>query len=172
MAGLNRTVDGWLNALDDFYARMLHKALAHRPTVFATGFALFAVAVVLLGNIGFEFQPQTDEGEVRVDVELAVGSRIERTEACGRARGAISRPCPKPSVDRPGRRWRRLPRRPTTAPTSTSAQAARRAERSNDRSLWSCAAALRHPRRDVGAGHRAASRCAAGWRWTGRLVVD
>ena len=31
--------------------------------------------------MGFEFQPQTDEGEVRVDTELAVGSRIERTEA-------------------------------------------------------------------------------------------
>ena len=81
MAPLNRTVDRWLNNLDEFYARMLHKALAHRPTVFATGFALFAVAMVLLGQIGFEFQPQTDEGEVRVDVELAVGSRIERTEA-------------------------------------------------------------------------------------------
>src|SRR5687768_12325464 len=77
----NRKVDGWLNSLDEFYARMLHKALAHRPTVFLTGIALFAIAMVLLGNIGFEFQPQTDEGEVQVDVELAVGSRIERTEA-------------------------------------------------------------------------------------------
>jgi HAE1 family hydrophobic/amphiphilic exporter-1 len=80
-AGLNRAVDRGLNNLDEFYARMLHKALAHRPTVFAIGFGLFAVAVVLMGRIGFEFQPQTDEGEVRVDVELAVGSRIERTEA-------------------------------------------------------------------------------------------
>ena len=77
----NRKVDGWLNNVDEFYARSLHKALAHRPTVFLTGFALFAIALVLLGNIGFEFQPQTDEGEVQVDVELAVGSRIERTEA-------------------------------------------------------------------------------------------
>ncbi|HET9706296.1 MAG TPA: efflux RND transporter permease subunit [Vicinamibacterales bacterium] len=78
---LSRTIDRWLNNVDDFYARMLHLALAHRPTVFATGFALFAVALVLLRGIGFEFQPQTDEGEVQVDVELAVGSRIERTEA-------------------------------------------------------------------------------------------
>ena len=80
-AALNRMVDGWLNNLDEFYARMLHLALAHRPTVFATGFLLFAVAIVLMRGIGFEFQPQTDEGEVQVDVELAVGSRIERTEA-------------------------------------------------------------------------------------------
>ncbi len=81
MAGLNRTIDRWLNNLDEFYARMLHQALVHRPTVFATGFALFAVALVLMRGIGFEFQPQTDEGEVRVDAELAVGTRIERTEA-------------------------------------------------------------------------------------------
>jgi HAE1 family hydrophobic/amphiphilic exporter-1 len=81
MASFNRMVDDWLNRLDGFYARMLHLALAHRPTVFATGFVLFAAALVLMRGIGFEFQPQTDEGEVRVDVELAVGSRIERTEA-------------------------------------------------------------------------------------------
>jgi HAE1 family hydrophobic/amphiphilic exporter-1 len=80
-AALSRTIDRWLNNLDEFYARMLHLALAHRPTVFATGFILFAAALVLLRGIGFEFQPQTDEGEVQVDVELAVGSRIERTEA-------------------------------------------------------------------------------------------
>jgi HAE1 family hydrophobic/amphiphilic exporter-1 len=78
---VSKTIDRWLNNLDDFYARMLHLALAHRPTVFATGFVLFAVAMVLMRGIGFEFQPQTDEGEVRVDVELAVGTRVERTEA-------------------------------------------------------------------------------------------
>ncbi|MSO62276.1 MAG: efflux RND transporter permease subunit [Acidobacteria bacterium] len=81
MARLNRRIDGTLDRLDEFYARMLHKALAHRPTVFATGFALFAVALLLLPRIGFEFQPQTDEGEITVDAELAVGSRLERTEA-------------------------------------------------------------------------------------------
>jgi len=81
MAKFNRKVDGWLNDLDEFYARMLRLSLAHRPTVFGIGIALFAVALLLLPRIGFEFQPQTDEGEITVDAELAVGSRIERTEA-------------------------------------------------------------------------------------------
>ncbi len=81
MATLNRKVDGALDSLDEFYARSLHTALNHRPTVFATGFALFAIAIVLLPRIGFEFQPQTDEGEITVDAELAVGSRLENTEA-------------------------------------------------------------------------------------------
>ena len=81
MARLNRSIDGALDGLDEFYARMLHKALAHRPTVFATGFVLFAVAMLLLPRIGVEFQPTTDEGEITVDAELAVGSRLENTEA-------------------------------------------------------------------------------------------
>ena len=80
-ARINRQADGALDRLDEFYARSLHRALVHRPTVFATGFALFVVALVLLPRIGFEFQPQTDEGEVMVDAELAVGSRIDLTEA-------------------------------------------------------------------------------------------
>src|SRR6478736_3192577 len=81
MAKFNRMVDGWLNSVDEFYARMLHLALAHRPTVFAIGFGLFAVALILLPRVGFEFQPTTDEGELTVDVELGMGSRIEKTEA-------------------------------------------------------------------------------------------
>jgi HAE1 family hydrophobic/amphiphilic exporter-1 len=69
-----------LNGIDGFYARFLHAALAHRPTVFATGAALFVVALLLLQTVGFELQPITDEGEVTVDAELAVGTRVERTE--------------------------------------------------------------------------------------------
>jgi hydrophobic/amphiphilic exporter-1 (mainly G- bacteria), HAE1 family len=78
---ISRSVDRMLDGLDAFYARSLHAALHHRPTVFAVGLSLFALAVFLLPQIGFEFQPTTDEGEVTVDAELAVGTRIENTEA-------------------------------------------------------------------------------------------
>ena len=77
---VSRGVDRMLEGIDTFYARTLHLALHHRPTVFATGFGLFIVALFLLPRIGFEFQPTTDEGEVTVDAELAVGTRIENTE--------------------------------------------------------------------------------------------
>ena len=69
-----------LNGLDALYARTLHASLHHRPTVFAVGLAMFVAAIVLLGQVGFELQPTTDEGEVTVDAELAVGTRIESTE--------------------------------------------------------------------------------------------
>jgi hydrophobic/amphiphilic exporter-1 (mainly G- bacteria), HAE1 family len=75
-----RFSDRVLEGLDRSYARFLHGALAHRPTVFATGAILFVVALVLLQRVGFELQPTTDEGEVTVDAELAVGTRVERTE--------------------------------------------------------------------------------------------
>ncbi len=69
-----------LAGLDTLYARTLHASLHHRPTVFAVGLAMFVAAIVLLGRVGFELQPTTDEGEVTVDAELAVGTRIESTE--------------------------------------------------------------------------------------------
>ena len=46
-----------------------------------SGSRLFVAAIVLLPRVGFEFQPTTDEGEVTVDAELAVGTRLEETEA-------------------------------------------------------------------------------------------
>jgi len=70
-----------LQRIDDFYRRLLHVALAHRPTVIAAGAGLFVVAVLLVSALKFELMPQADEGEVSVNAELPVGTRVERTEA-------------------------------------------------------------------------------------------
>jgi HAE1 family hydrophobic/amphiphilic exporter-1 len=70
-----------LAKMDDGYRTVLHKALHHRPSVLLAGTGLFVLALVLLPYVGSELMPQTDEGEVQVDVELPVGTRIERTEA-------------------------------------------------------------------------------------------
>ncbi len=78
---LYRWSDRVLNKVDDIYARALHAALRHRPTVFATGIALFVLSIYLIRFIGVELQPTTDEGEVTVDAELAVGTRVEVTES-------------------------------------------------------------------------------------------
>lgn len=83
--GVTGRLFGWSEALltrmDDGYRTLLHRALQHRPTVLAAGTGLFVVALLLLPTIGSELMPQTDEGEVQVDVEMPVGTRIERTEA-------------------------------------------------------------------------------------------
>ena len=80
IGALYRFSERVLVGIDNAYARLLHVALAHRPTVFATGIVLFVLALYLGRFIGVELQPTTDEGEVTVDAELAVGTRVEITE--------------------------------------------------------------------------------------------
>lgn len=70
-----------LEGLDDAYRAFLHKALEHRPTVLLVAAASFGFAIWLIPTLNFELMPQADEGEVQVDAELPVGTRIERTQA-------------------------------------------------------------------------------------------
>ena len=78
---LYRTSERALSAIDNGYRGFLHRTLRHRPSVLGAGASLFVLAVVLLPQVGAELMPQTDEGEVTVEAELAVGARIERTDA-------------------------------------------------------------------------------------------
>ncbi len=70
-----------LDSLDTTYRKLLHTALQHRPTVLLTTTAMTVAAIMMLQTIPAELMPQTDEGEVSVNARLAVGSRIERSEA-------------------------------------------------------------------------------------------
>ena len=69
-----------LDQLDNGYRNVLHKALAHRPTIIGLGSAAVVAAVLILPTIGFELMPQADEGEVTVTAEMPVGTRIERAQ--------------------------------------------------------------------------------------------
>jgi len=70
-----------LDRIDDGYKAFLHRALRHRGMVLGLSAALVAAAALILPTLTFELMPQADEGEVTVDVEMPVGSRIERAEA-------------------------------------------------------------------------------------------
>ena len=78
---LYRASEGFLERMDDGYRRVIHVALAHRPTVIMAAAGLVALAVFLYPSVPVELLPQTDEGEVSVNAELATGTRVERTEA-------------------------------------------------------------------------------------------
>ncbi len=73
--------ESFLNRMDDGYRKLIHIALAHRPTVLAGAVALTVLAALLYPLVGVELLPQTDEGEVNVNAQLPVGTRVERTEA-------------------------------------------------------------------------------------------
>jgi len=80
MARFFRASERFLEGMDEQYRRAIHVALNHRPTVLLSAAALVALAVVLYPRIGVELLPQADEGEVTVNAELGVGTRIELTE--------------------------------------------------------------------------------------------
>jgi hydrophobic/amphiphilic exporter-1 (mainly G- bacteria), HAE1 family len=80
LARLFRVSERFLEAMDERYRRAIHLALNHRPTVLLSAAALTILAVVLYPRIGVELLPQADEGEVTVNAELGVGTRIELTE--------------------------------------------------------------------------------------------
>jgi HAE1 family hydrophobic/amphiphilic exporter-1 len=70
----------FLDSMDERYRRVIHFALAHRPTVIAVSAGLVFLAFTLFPMIGFELLPQTDEGQVNVNAELPIGTRVELTE--------------------------------------------------------------------------------------------
>lgn len=62
--------------IEERYANLLDWAIGHRKTVVASVAALFVVSAILVRFIGVELMPTTDEGEVRVNLEMAVGTRL------------------------------------------------------------------------------------------------
>jgi len=71
------TSERWLEGLENGYSRSLGRALAHRGQVVLGSVALLALSLLLLPYIGSELMPKTDEGEVRIDGEMAVGTRLD-----------------------------------------------------------------------------------------------
>lgn len=68
---------GVLVDLEEKYKRLLHVALEHRVMVILITSAALVLSLLLIPLIGVEFMPKADEGEVRVNAEMDVGTRVE-----------------------------------------------------------------------------------------------
>jgi len=66
-----------LTGLENSYKRLLHASLNHRVLVVMAAVVLMAAVVPLAPYIGAELMPSTDEGEVRVEAEMEVGTRLD-----------------------------------------------------------------------------------------------
>lgn len=80
-----------LDRLDQRYQTAIHWSLSHRKTVVAGALALFLASLGFVPFIGVEMMPETDEGEVRVDLELPPGTRIEVTDELAKRIEAVVR---------------------------------------------------------------------------------
>ncbi|MEN6577195.1 MAG: efflux RND transporter permease subunit [Phycisphaerales bacterium] len=66
-----------LTRLEDGYKSVLHTALRHRVSVVIAATAVLGATLLLTPYIGAELMPASDEGEVRVEVEMQVGTRLD-----------------------------------------------------------------------------------------------
>jgi hydrophobic/amphiphilic exporter-1 (mainly G- bacteria), HAE1 family len=72
---------GWsgriFTALEARYRNGIAWSLRHRKIIVIGTLLLFIGSVGLIPFIGSELMPKTDEGEVRIDAEMAIGTRLE-----------------------------------------------------------------------------------------------
>lgn len=77
--------------LAENYGAVLRWSLSHKAITVALAFGLFGLAYMGMPLIGVELQPEADEGEVRVNVELEPGTRVNVTDSVMNQLGAIAR---------------------------------------------------------------------------------
>jgi HAE1 family hydrophobic/amphiphilic exporter-1 len=73
---LFRITGRFLEGIESRYQRLLHFALSHRLRVVAAAVLLLALSLALIPLIGTELMPAADEGQVRVNVEMEVGTKL------------------------------------------------------------------------------------------------
>lgn len=80
--GFNPVV--WFNIgfekISKAYGSFLKWAIGHRKTILAGTIALFVVAIALVGKVGMEFIPKTDQGKITVTVKMPNGTVLAETE--------------------------------------------------------------------------------------------
>ena len=69
--------DGWTGA----YGRALNWALDHRAVVVGLAVLLFYGSYRSMAFIGVELQPEVDEGQIRIELKLEPGTRVDITDA-------------------------------------------------------------------------------------------
>jgi len=78
---LSKWAGSFHDKLDRFYGRMLAAALGRPAVTLITVLVLLAGSALLATRVGSELMPRTDEGQVRIDGSMEVGTRLEITDA-------------------------------------------------------------------------------------------
>ena len=71
-------VERGLDALDNWYEKLLRLAVNYRFVVIALSAGIFVASLVLLSKVGTDFFPESDNSQIAITVELPVGSRVEQ----------------------------------------------------------------------------------------------
>ena len=74
---INAVSEETFRQVEQQYRQILKWALGHRKIVVFITVGLFVISIFLVRFIGVELMPAADEGDVRVSMEMAVGTRLE-----------------------------------------------------------------------------------------------
>jgi HAE1 family hydrophobic/amphiphilic exporter-1 len=66
--------------IETFYSKLLSRCLNHRKLVIFGFLGMFIISFFLLRFVGTEFMPEQDSGDIRMDVSLPIGTRLEVTD--------------------------------------------------------------------------------------------
>ncbi len=86
-----RMTRGVVEKLEITYRRLLEYSLNHKTVILGIAGGLLIISLFLIKVVGNEFMPATDEGEVRVTVEMEIGTRLALMDDKIKAVSAIVR---------------------------------------------------------------------------------
>lgn len=70
----------WFDALDASYRNALQWALKHRYAILGGAAAITAASMLLWPMIGRELMPETDSGDISINVKMPIGTSLEQTD--------------------------------------------------------------------------------------------
>lgn len=73
---INRAVGKVLKAMESYYGSVLHKALEHRKQTAFIAIGVLLLSIFLMRFIDSELMPVSDEGEIRVNLDMEAGVRL------------------------------------------------------------------------------------------------
>jgi len=74
------TSERWFKGWEEFYAKALAWCLGHKKVVIFGFFGMFMLSLFTMRFIGNEFIPEEDSGDIRITINLALGTRLEETD--------------------------------------------------------------------------------------------
>ena len=76
--------ENWFKSWENWYEKALAWSLRHKKIIIFGFSAVFILSLFSIRFIGNEFMPDEDSGDVRITVELSVGTRVEETDKVAR----------------------------------------------------------------------------------------
>ncbi len=78
---ISRKITAWFTALENAYEKSLKKLISRKRNpilLFVAMFTCFILSLGLMETIGFEFEPESDNGDLFIELEMQPGTSLKR----------------------------------------------------------------------------------------------